>query len=69
MSHGDWIRLRIAQAKADRSLVSQADLARVEELLRGQLSKGEVSRGDLTTLARELIAKMDPGPPEAEVDR
>jgi len=69
MSDGDWITQRIAAAKADRPLVTQAVLARIEELLRGRLSEGEVSRGDLTTIAKDLLAKMASVPPEAEVNR
>ena len=69
MSDGDWITQRIAAAKADRPLVTQAVLARIEELLRGQLSEGEVSRGDLTTVAKDLLEKMASVPPKAEVNR
>ncbi len=69
MSDGDWITQRIAAAKADRPLVTQPVLARIEELLRGQLSEGEVSKGDLTTVAKDLLAKMASVPPEAEVNR
>jgi len=69
MSDGDWIKQRIAEAKADLLLVTQPVLARIEKLLRGQLSKGELSRGDLTSIANELIAEMAPVPPEAETKR
>jgi hypothetical protein len=69
MSNGDWVAQRIASAKADRPLVTQAVLARIEELLRGQLSEGEVSRRDLTTIAKDLLAKMASVPPEAEVSQ
>jgi hypothetical protein len=69
MSDGDWIAQRIAKAKAHRPLVTQAVLAQVEKLLRGQLSEREVSKGDLTAIANDLLAKMAPVPPQAEVNR
>jgi hypothetical protein len=69
MSDGDWTTRRIAAAKADCPLVTQAVLARTEELLRGQLSEGEVSKGDLTTIAKDLLEKMASVLPEPEVNR
>ena len=69
MSDGDWIAQRVAAAKPDHALVTQAALTLIEELLKGQLSEGEVSKGDLTTVATDLLAKMASVPPEAEVNR
>lgn len=69
MSDGDWITRRIVAAMADCPSATEAVLARIEELLRGQLSEGEVSKGDLTAIAKDLLAKMASAPPEAEVNR
>jgi len=67
MSDGDWITQRIAAAKANRPLVTKVVLAQIEQLLRGQLSEGEVPKGELTTVAKDLLAKMAPVPPGAEL--
>lgn len=69
MSDDECIKQRIATAKTKCPLVTQAVLARIEELLRGRLSEGEVSKGTLATIAKDLLGKMVPESPEAEDDQ
>jgi len=65
MSH-DWIKPRIAEAKAGIPLVTQPVLVRVEELLKGELSERELAKGDLASIAKELIVEMASLSPQAE---
>ena len=61
-----WITIRITEAQIGRPLVTERVSSRMAELLKGQLSGQQLSQGELTSLARALIADMVPTPPEAE---
>jgi len=65
----DWIKRRIVEANGDPPLVAPQVVSRVEGLLNGQLSERELSRGDITKVARELLAAMSPVPCEADAER
>jgi len=58
MKANDWIRPRIDEVKAGLPLFPEPALARIEELLNGQLGERELSEGKLTIIAKELIKKM-----------
>lgn len=60
-----WIRTRITEVRT-RPLVTEAVSSRIAEVLKGQLSGQQLSQGDLTSLAKALIADMDPTPPKTE---
>jgi hypothetical protein len=47
-------------------LVTEAASARIESLLKGQLSDRQLTTTELTNVARDLIANMVPAPPKAE---
>jgi hypothetical protein len=61
-----WITTRNNEARKCHSLVTEAVSARIEQLLKGQLSDGQLTSTELTSVARELIADMVPTPPRAE---
>jgi hypothetical protein len=69
MSEDDWIKPRIARARAGLPLVTQPVVERIEELLTGQLSEHELAKGDRTSIARQLIAEMAGIPPKAEANQ
>jgi hypothetical protein len=63
-----WITVRVGEAQKLHTSVTEAVSTRVEELLKGQLSKRRLRQTELTTVAMLLIAEMVPSPPKAEVD-
>ena len=66
MSNDDhWIVTRVSEAQKHQTLVTEAVLARVRDLLKGELSDGQLTSAGLTSVASELIADMVPAPPGA----
>lgn len=58
--------MRITEARRSHSLVTEAVSARMEELLKGELSERQLPPLELTKVARALIEDMVPAPPKAE---
>lgn len=69
MSVNDWIKPRIAEAKLHLPFVTEPVLTRIEELLNSQLIERELSKGELTSIAKELVEGMTSVPPKAEAER
>ena len=61
-----WIGTRITEARECHPLVTEAVSYRMAQVLKGQLSEQQLSQGDLTILAKALIADMDATPPKTE---
>jgi len=59
-NHQSWVKDRITQAKKSNSMVAESVTSRMEELLNGQLSEQLLTKAELTTLAKELVAAMNP---------
>ena len=66
MSDDDWITLLITKAKADLPLVTPPVVQKLEDLLKGPLSERELPKGELTSIAKELIRGIGPVQKEAE---
>jgi len=61
-----WIGTRITEARICHPLVTEAVSYRMAQELKGQLSEQQLSQGDLTILAKALIADMDATPPKTD---
>jgi len=61
-----WITALITEARKRHAPVTDAVSDRVEELLKGPLSERQLPSGELTYMARTLIAAMVPAAPKAE---
>jgi hypothetical protein len=55
-----WITSRIAEARKQHPLVTNATSTRIEALLNGELSEGQLSKTALNGVAASLIADMTP---------
>lgn len=67
MSNDDhWAKTRISESRQQHPLVPEAVSARLENLLKGQLSGGPLTATELMHLSRELIAEMAQTPPKAD---
>ena len=70
MSNDDrWIPTRITEARKDRPLVTAAVAARIDQLLKGQLSERQLPSTELTSVAMALIADMAPAAPKVEANQ
>jgi hypothetical protein len=61
-----WIRARIADARECHPSVTEAVLARLQELLKSKLSERQFSQMELESVAKLLIEDMAPASPKAE---
>jgi len=53
-----WISIRITEALATCPLVSDAVSSRIADLLKGDLSERQLSKPELTSVAKALIVDM-----------
>jgi hypothetical protein len=58
VSDDDWITPLIAKSKAGPILVASHLAGKLEELLRGPLGERELPKGELTSIAKELVASI-----------
>lgn len=66
MSNDDnWITNRSIEARDRSLLVTEAVSARIDQLLKGQLSERQLPSTELARVAKALIADMVPTPPKA----
>ncbi len=61
-----WITTRVNEARKVHASVTEAVSARIEGLLKGQLSERQLTQKELTGVARTLIADMIHATPKAE---
>lgn len=61
-----WIFARVSESRKHHPLVTEAVSTRIDKLLKGQLSEGQLTSPELTSVARDLIADMVPAPPKLE---
>jgi hypothetical protein len=67
MSNDDhWRITRVSEARKRHPLVTEVVSARMDKLLKGQLSEGPLTSTELASVASELIAEMVSAPPKAE---
>ena len=67
MSNDDhWTTTRITEARKRHPLVTETVSARIEQLLKGQLSERQIPPTELKSVATGLIGDMDPSPPKPE---
>ena len=64
-----WVRTRITEAQQRHPLVTEAVSARIDQLLKGELSERQLPSTALASVAKKLIADMVLAPPEAETKR
>jgi len=64
-----WVTTRITEARTRYPLVTEGVSSRMEELLKGQLSEQQLSKRDLMSVAKALIADMMPAPPKTDAKR
>ncbi len=64
-----WITMRIAEARKQHPLLTEAVLARIGSLLKGELNEGPLPTARLTAAAVALIADMAPAPPKVEATK
>jgi len=70
MSSADlWISARITESRSNHPAVTDAVSARMEEMLKGQLSERQLTATELTKLAKALIVAMTSASPETEANR
>jgi len=62
----NWITGRITEARKRHPSVTESVSARMEELLSDQFSERQLSKTELTSIAKELIASMVPTPSDAK---
>jgi hypothetical protein len=62
----NWITGRITEARKPHSAVTESVSARMKELLSDQFSERQLSKTELTSVAKELIASMVPTPSDAK---
>jgi hypothetical protein len=62
----NWITGRITEARKRHPSVTESVSARMEELLSDQFSERQLSKTELTSVAKELIASMVPTPSDAK---
>lgn len=62
----DWITSMIAEARKTGIAVPDPLWTQLAGLVKGTLSERQLSSGELTTIARALIATMSPAPPIVE---
>ena len=62
----NWITGRITEARKRHPPVTDSVSARMEELLKDQFSERQLSKTELTSVAKELIASMVPTPSDAK---
>ena len=61
-----WVTPRVAEARKRHASVTVAVAVRIERLLKGHLRQRQLPAGELSSIARALIADMDPASPKAE---
>jgi len=64
-----WITTRVAEARKHHPLLTEAVLARIGPLLKGELNEGPLPTARLMAVAKALIADMAPAPPKVEVTK
>lgn len=64
-----WITMQVAEARKHHPLLTEAVLARIGQLLKGELKEGPLPTVRLTVVAKELIAYMAPVPPKMEATK
>jgi hypothetical protein len=62
----NWITGRITEARKPHPSVTESVSARMKELLSDQFSERQLSKTELTSVAKELIASMVPTPSDAK---
>ena len=67
MSNDDnWVETRITESGGYHPSVTQAVLAQIDQMLKGQLSERQLSQTRLNSIAETLIMDMVPVPPNAD---
>ena len=61
-----WVTARITEARKVHDSVTEAVSARIEDLLKGELSERQLTEKELKGVARALIADMITAPPKAK---
>ena len=59
-----WITTRISETRKRHGSVTEAVSARMEKLLKGQLSERQLPHSELTSVARAFIEDMVPALPK-----
>ena len=65
-NHDHWLTTRITEASKRHPLVTEAVLARMDELLKAQLIDRPLTPADLKSVAAGLVEDMAPVRPKAE---
>jgi len=60
-SDSEWIAGKVANARTDQPLVTDAVADHIEDLLKGQLMERQLPKKEIGNAAKELIARMVPG--------
>ena len=63
-SGDQWVSLVINEARNSNPLVAEGVLARIELLLKGEISERDLTPTNLKKVATQLIGDMVPKPPE-----
>jgi len=65
----DWVKARVAEAKQAYPLITESVSTGVEKLVTGSFSERQLPAGELTTIAKNLIAEMVPAQQDAEAEQ
>lgn len=61
-----WIPTRVGRAGEGYTLLTECVANRLEDLLRGSLVERQLTKAELATIAKELLAGMAPAPSEGQ---
>lgn len=64
-----WITIRITKIRSNHPTVTETVSAKMEEMLKDQLSERQLSRKEVVSLAQELIESMLPSSPVVETKK
>ena len=69
LNDDQWVTTRITEVIKLHPLVTEAVLARIGQLLKGQLSERQLTPTERKSVAGALIADMVPVPPNTEAKK